>query len=215
MSEENSPPYVRFETRAVDDAEASKAAGHYVSRDVDFIIIIPRGSGGKLTIDQKYDRWLQSVKSSQFRHEIRVSDASTPMASARFPDSWIKTIEEAYTAWKNGQTLPEKGIPIAQWGVPTPSQRKALTEIHILTVEQLAEATEEALSNFGMGGHKLRQLARDYLAATKNDAAKTATEMADLRRQNESLQGQLDNVLKKLEAMNAPKPATNSPGVRA
>jgi hypothetical protein len=209
LAQENSPPYVRFEARAIEDGEATRRNGYYVSKDIDIIIITPRGSAGKLVVEEPYDRWLRSVKNTPFRNELRAGDAQTPMSSARFPDEWIEKIEAAYKAWKTGQVLPEDGLPIAQWGVASPAQREQLVRLHIFTVEQLAEATEEALQNFGMGGRALRQRARDYLAATKNDAAKLSGEMAELRRLNESLQNQVKALSSQLEKLNAAQSASN------
>ena len=212
---DNSPPFVRFETRAVEDGPASKAKGYYVSRDIDIIVIVPRGSGGKIQIEEPYTRWLTSVRKTPFRTEIRAGDAATPMSSARFPDEWIDKIEAAYAAWKKGQEVPENGTPLAQWGVCSPSQREQLIRLHLFTVEQLAEATEEALQNYGLGGRDLRQRARDFLTTREGQASKVSAEMAELRKQNESLQGQVTSLLARLEKMDAAKPATNSPGVRA
>lgn len=210
---DNSPPFVRFETRAVEDGPASREKGYYVSKDVDIIIIVPRGSGGKTTIEEPYSRWLKSVRNIPFRHEIRAGDSTTPMASARFPDEWIDKIEQAYTAWKKGQELPESGTPLAQWGVVSPAQREQLIRLHIFTVEQLAEATEEALANFGLGGRDLRQRARDFLDTREGNAAKVAADMAELRKQNESLSGQVQSLLKRLEKLDA-KPPADRPGAQ-
>ncbi len=199
----------------MEDGEASRKKGYYVSKDIDIIIITPRGSGGKLVVEEPYDRWLRSVKNTPFRNELRAGDSHTPVSSARFPDEWVEKIEAAYKAWKAGQTLPEDGLPIAQWGVAAPSQRDMLARLHIFTVEQLAEATEEALQNYGMGGRALRQRARDYLAATKNDASKLSGEMAELRRLNETLQNQVKALSSQLEKLNAANTASDRAVVRA
>ena len=212
---DNSPPFVKFETRASEDGPASRAKGYYVSKDVDFIILVPRGTGGKLTIEEPYDRWLRSVKNTRFRGEIRTGDADTPMASARFPDEWIEKIEQAYNAWKKGQALPETGTPLAQWGVPSPAQRENLHALHIYTVEQLADATEEALRNYGLGGTDLRQRARDFLTSREGQATKVAAEMTELRKKNETLSGQVQALLARLEKLDAAKPPADSPVVHA
>ena len=136
-----------------------------------------------------------------------MGDAQTPMRSARFPDAWIAKIEEMYSYWKKGQTIPDKGVPIAQWGVLSPAQRKRLTDMHILTVEQLAEATDEALDNFGMGGRQLQMRAKDYLKLNSGEATKVSAELQELRAKNESLERRLEAVLSKLEAASLQKEA--------
>lgn len=181
-------PFVRFEVRAVEDRAASLAAGEYRTRDVDYIILVPAGSAGKLIIEEEYESWLRKIKGDPHRHERRDSpDHNVAMQMARFPDEWIERIESGYKAWKEGQELPLEGTPIKLWPVVSPSQRDKLLSMHIRTVEELAESSDTAMEAFGMGGITLRQRARDYLAAKKEPAAKVSADMEKLRKENESL----------------------------
>ncbi len=185
-------PFVRFETRAVEDRAASLAAGEYRTRDVDYILLVPAGSAGKLTIEEEYTEWLKKIKGDPHRHERRDSpDHNVAMQPARFPDEWIERIESAYEAWKKGQELPLEGTPIKVWPAVSPSQRDKLISMHILTVEALAEASDTAMETFGMGGITLRQRARDYLAMRNDPASKGSAELEKLRKENESLMARI------------------------
>ena len=48
MSEDAKPPFVIFETRAVEDREQSIAEGHYVAKDVNYAIITPAGTKDRI-----------------------------------------------------------------------------------------------------------------------------------------------------------------------
>lgn len=198
MAKEGGMPFVRFEVRQVEDRAASLAAGRFVPKDVDFILLVPAGSGGKEQIDAVYSEWLEQRKRDAGRHEIRTGDHQTPMFAARFPDEWLTKIEAGYKAWKEGLEIPIEGTSILNWAVLSPSQRTRLQQIHILTVEQLAEAPDGALEIFGMGGMTLRQRARDFIALNGTEAAKTSAEMEVLRQDNKSLREKLDSILERL-----------------
>ena len=54
------PPYVTFEQRAVEDRNASIAAGGMVMRDVDFVIV--RQVGSKNTLEKDAAEWLADLE---------------------------------------------------------------------------------------------------------------------------------------------------------
>lgn len=62
------PPYVMFETRAVEDRAASLEKGHYVTRDVDYAIITPMGSKDRTerVIKEWFDQLQQQVAEGRF-----------------------------------------------------------------------------------------------------------------------------------------------------
>lgn len=207
MSKEGGMPFVRFEVRQVEDRAASLANGHYTTKDVDFILLVPAGSGGKEQIEQVYSEWLEQRKVESGRHEIRTGDHASPMFAARFPDEWLTKIESGYKHWKEGQEIPIEGTSILNWAVLSPSQRTRLQQIHILTVEALAEAPDSALEIFGMGGITLRQRARDFIALNGSESNKTAAELEALRVENKSLRDKLDSILSRLSQLDANKKA--------
>ena len=58
-SREERKPYVRFERMSVEDAAATLAAGRYVAKDVDYVLITPPYS--KDVFKQKVKNWFEQV----------------------------------------------------------------------------------------------------------------------------------------------------------
>lgn len=158
------PPYLTFETRSVEDREASIKEGRYVGKDVDFVLITPAGS--KDRIERLVSEWLP-----QTRIEVEAE---------RLPREWAEHYAAAYRAFKEGQELAVVGTPIQNWPGLSPTQFKTLQSLHIRAVEDLAQANAETISRLGMGGNQLKQRAIEFLAASK-DVGKVAEEAAELR----------------------------------
>lgn len=177
-------PYVRFERIAVEDAAASREAGHYVAKDVDMALITPPYS--KDIMKYKVNNWFAQLK----------IDA----ANGRLPESWIQDYQKAYEAWKNGQELPLDGIPIKGWGVASPAQQETLIKMHILTVEQLAAVTHEGITRIGMGGVDLKNKAEAWLKSLKKSGG-VSIEIAALKKENDSLTATVESLLNKVSEL--------------
>ena len=175
------PPYVTFEYRAEEDRAASIEAGHYVSKDVPFVLVTPMGS--KDRHESPADEWFAR----------REQDA----AEGRFPREWLSAFKGAFAEWKAGRELPLNGTSVANWPVASPSQVKMLLDLKVRTVEDLAEANEETLNRLGMGGRTLKQKAQDWLASA-NDMGKVSEQLAGLRADNEALKQRNDQLEKQL-----------------
>lgn len=170
-------PYVRFERIAVEDAAATREAGHYVARDVDMANITPPYS--KDVMKYKVANWLEQLK--------------VDAINARIPGEWVDKYKAAYEAWKRGQELPLDGFPIKGWGICSPAQQETLIKLHILTVEQLAAVNDEGLRRIGMGAVDLKNKAVAWLKQL-DKAGKPAIEMAALKRENETLQASVSSL---------------------
>ena len=195
------PPYVTFELRAEEDRTASIAQGKYVARDIPFALITPQGSKDRL--ERNAEEWLTHI--------------SEEARNGRFPQEWADHYHKAFAAWQNGQDLPTLGSPIANWPVPTPAQVRMLLDINIRTVEELAQANEEALGHLGMGGRALKQRAIDFLAQS-GDAGKAAAEMevlrtahAEVTKQNAEMKEQLAALTAQVAALAGTSTAKPSP----
>lgn len=185
------PPYVTFEFRAEEDRAASIEAGHYVSKDVPFVLVTPMGS--KDRHESPADEWFAR----------REQDT----AEGRFPREWLSAFKGAFAEWKAGREIPLNGTSVANWPVASPSQVKMLLDLKVRTVEDLAEANEETLNRLGMGGRTLKQKAQDWLASA-SDMGKVSEQLAGLRadnealkQRNEQLEKQLREVIPQLEAL--------------
>lgn len=174
--EEARPPYVKFEARAVEDREASIEKGHYVAKDVVFVLVTPAGT--KDVVEKVAEEWLESLRQAA--------------QAERIPATWPQMYKEAYDLWLKNQEDPEFGTPIKAWPMVSPSQVANIVGANILTVEDLAEATEEALGRIGMGAQALKSKAQAWLESSGSTGVKASelnalrTQVADLKTQNES-----------------------------
>lgn len=168
------PPLVRFEKVAVEDVPASRAAGRYVARDVDFALVTPPYS--KDIFKQEVRDYLDSMK--------RERDAG------RFLPEWFAHIERAYAEWQRGNEIPLNGTPVKGWGLISPAQQENLIRLNILTVEDVANMNEEGQRRVGMGALDLQRKAKAWLAELSG-GGKNAMEVAALQGENERLKADI------------------------
>lgn len=137
--------HVEFSRRSVEVPAKSREAGRPIFEDVDFVRICVPGS--QLTIiERPVDEFDQQ----------------------RFPIHW--------QAYQNSQCdAREVGTPIRQWPMLSPAIREELHAMKFRTVEQLAAATDQQLSDIGMvagmAGQALRGKAQAYLEAAAGAAS--------------------------------------------
>jgi hypothetical protein len=121
---------------------------------------------------------------------------------ARFP--------RHYAAFKQQQEAPTEGTPLAEWPAVTRSQVLELAAVHIKTVEQIAELSDDLLNKaVPMGGYALRDKAKRWLeqAAGNAPTEALAAENALLKENQEVMQRQMDEMKKALAAMQAKQAA--------
>ena len=183
MSEEPKPNYVVFDRRAVEDRAASMEAGHYVAKDVDFVLVTPAGTRDRL--EKEVTDWFLSLEEG--------------VKQERIPASWLQAYRSAYKQWKETQEVPEFGTSILQCSLFSPAQIKMIQAANIRTIEELAAATEEGLSRIGMGGRALKSKAQAWLDSA--DTGKTTAELDSMRIRNEALEADNADLRKRMEAM--------------
>lgn len=190
------PPHVIFERRAEEDRQASIEAGRYISRDVDYAIVTP--SGSKDRVERVVSDWF-----SMLAGEVRAE---------RWPQAWLDQLKAGYEAWTRGQTPPEHGTPLSTWPALSPAQVKNWAQIGLRTIEELAEANEEALTAYGMGARDMKSRAKLFLENAGDSAALVAKlraseeRIASMQVRLESLEAQL-----KASAMENAKGASAKP----
>lgn len=178
------PAYVAFEQRAEEDREASIAAGHYVAKDVDYVLITPMGS--KDRIERLVTDWLKKLDQD--------------VSENRLPRDWAAAYREAYKAWKSGCELPVSGTAVENWPPASPAQIKMLRSLQVRTVEDLANANEEVISRLGMGGRGLKQRAIDWLSSASG-SGKVSEELAAMRADNDNLRQRNDSLETQLRVL--------------
>lgn len=129
-----------------------------------------------------------------------------PSISIQWPgqDETVRRIEprdaeeypEAYARFKAGNEPITEGTPLAEWAMMTGSAMRELQYLGFKTVEQLANATDEAKRKLGPLS-KFCKLAKDWMDAAKSDQ----NEVVKLRQLLEREQAKTDDLRHKLELL--------------
>lgn len=178
------PPYVEFITRAVEDRSSEAKLGVYMTKDVVYALITPAGS--KDRIERVAEEWLEHI-TQQARQ-------------GNFDSSWVQHYKSAYAEWMAGNEVPVHGIPIKGWQLASPATQENLIRMNIRTVEDLAQANENALQMIGMGGRALKDQAIAWLQQGR-DQGVVALEITDLKLKNASLLEQNELLREQVKAL--------------
>lgn len=163
-------PYVRFDTKPKEDRARSRAEGCIRSKDVDYAVVTARG-----TKDEHWEElpgWWEKL-------EQRVQ-------AGRYPREWVRYWQQGYQQWKAGQDIPTEGTPIKGWKLVPNSVQEDLIRINIRTVEDLAQASAEALAHIGMGAVEFKRRAQHWIEQHA-DKEGLAVKTAGLEQENETL----------------------------
>jgi hypothetical protein len=91
-------------------------------------------------------------------------------------------IEPAYLAWKEGNEIPETGVPLAAWAGVTAEQAEVFKRFGLRTVEDVAEVSEGLVQRIPLPNVRgMREAAAGFLKS--RDATKAADEIAALKSQ--------------------------------
>lgn len=168
MQAEDRPNLITFETRAVEDRQASRDAGRYMARDVHIVkVIMP---GGNMVHEDVAEEWINKKFKSGDRH--------------------ASVYRQAYDAWRQGQEIPVNGSPIRHCSIFSPSEIENCHNLKIYTLEDLAQLPEQIIQRLGMGGRSLVNRAKAYLDSA--DQGKTAAQIDHLSLQVAELARKLD-----------------------
>ena len=191
------PPHVVYERRAEEDRTASIEQGRYVSRDVDYAIVTPAGS--KDRVERVVADWFLMLAG-----EVKAE---------RWPQAWLDQLRAGYDAWTRGQTPPESGTPLSTWPALSPAQVKNWAQIGIRTIEELAEANEEALSAYGMGSRDMKSRAGLFLENAKSDSGPLVAKLRAAEELITSMQVRMESLEAQLKASAkaSEKPAAANP----
>lgn len=168
-------PHVRFETRSEEDRAGSIEQGRKVYRDRDWVIITP--PGGKDVVENHAEQWLANIRD---RSQV-----------GQYDPEWVDTFSKMYSLFKEGKELPEEGTPLRMsTTIFTPAEIANCLAVNIRTLEQLANANEEAMGRIGMGGRALKLRAQEAIkiGEGKGDALKVEA----LQIENAELKSKVD-----------------------
>lgn len=186
MSDAPKPPYVQFEVRPVEDREASIEAGKTVYKDEIFAIVTPAGTRDRL--EKIASEWIANLWEGAKQERI--------------PSAWPEAYEQKLKSFLQNKEVPVDGTALEVMTTLTPAQVKNCLNANIRTVEDLAEATEEAMTRIGMGGRDLKQKAQAWLD-TAGKQGKAAQELNHLRVENDSQKTQINEMSETIKLLTA------------
>jgi hypothetical protein len=167
---------IRFESRPERDDEASRAAGHTITKDVHYVSVQPKGERATST-------------------EYRASNLAR-----RDPVLW-EQIRDGYERWKAGHEDPPDGTPLKGWTGCTQAQMYDLFNMNIRTVEDLAGLTD-AQCQKQTGFVTLRTKAQNYLKAAAGPG-KAAEELTALQAESEDQKALIASLTEQVMEMKA------------
>lgn len=208
-------PFIKFEVVTVEDRQTMAATGQHAFKDVDYIVIIPHGSEGKTELREEYNFWVEKMQRQIGPVRAPGGDTGTPfVVESRFPREWLDEIIKGYKAWKEGKELPLDGTALQQWGVLPPAMLQTFLAQHIRTIEELAEASDEAINPCGMGSRLYRNHAVAWVKLNKEGTVtRTAAEVTALRAENAELKATIGSLSEKLDSLIARLPNTDTTAV--
>jgi hypothetical protein len=180
-------PYVRFELRPVE----SRTTGQSVFTDRAWVILMAPGS--RDTTEMLVDDWLPKL-----REHAR---------NKRVPVSWPMEYEQAFNQWMQTQEQPAIGTSVRNWPACTPAQLQSCLKANLLTVEDVANANEEALNRVGMGARSLQIMAKAWIADQKG-GSQVAAQIANLTLVMEEQKRQIEELRQANAELQRLAPAT-------
>lgn len=188
-------PFFLFQDREHGaDAEASKEKGYEVPKLVTFILITPHGHKGDPL---------------EFMAEEFIERKTREARENRYDPAWVTEFKSGLVAFRDGKEIPRHGTPLLTWERILKSRRETLARRYP-TVEDLAAVPDSSVSDIGMDGRVLRDMARGDIKA-KTDLSPVVKELADTKEENRRLQDQLTAVMRRIEVLEEDRPARGRP----
>lgn len=189
-------PYFFFQDRENGpDPEQSAIRGYEVPRVSTFIYITPHGHKGD---------------PMEFLAEEFIERKMTEARAGRYSMAWAKEYKEGLALYREGREIPRHGTPIITWERILKARREAL-RAKFPTVEDLAATPDSGLSQIGMDGRVLRDMARADVQS-KESLAPVVKELADANEANRQLRERLEQLTARLTLLEASDEPRRGPG---
>lgn len=150
MPDDGPKAYVEFEQRAIEDRDASIAAGHYVAKDIEYAKITP--PGGNLVVEREvdaelreryapqYDAWKKGLESPIEGSSLRDWPPASPAWIATLSAMHVYTVEDLARLSEPGIQRLGIGARAMQqkartWLDAADSQGKVAEEVAALTAK--------------------------------------------------------------------------------
>lgn len=137
-------------------------------------------------------------------HEVEYLELLIPGDNKSAPihlvdDRLREMYKRNYQAFKEGREMPTDGTAVENWLGADHSYTLLLKSMHLRTVEAVAEMSDAAVKELGLGGSELRRKAQVFLEVQRDGvkadvlAAKDET-IADLQRRLKALEAKASDV---------------------
>lgn len=178
-------PYFSFQLREHGiDAEASKEKGYDVPKMVTFILVAPHGHKG-----DPYE----------FLADEFIPRKEREAREGRYDMNWVREFKAGLEAFLEGKAIPRNGTPLITWERLTKSRREQLAP-RFPTVEDLAAVPDSSLSDIGMDGRVLRDMAKGDIQA-KTNLSPVVKELAEANETIRRQQEQIDSLAQAVAAL--------------
>lgn len=188
VEQEERPPFVQFEIRAMEDHIETRSQGKIVYKDVIFALITPPAS--KDQHEEFAESWIKKQE----------TNAANGRVNPAFVDGWKKMLE----AFKNGQEPPVNGFDIRNWPTASKADIRNMISMNVRTVEDLAAINNEGIKRLGMDGQTLKNKANDWLQANK-DQTPLVLKCNELENENAVLKASVENLEKQVAFLQSDK----------
>lgn len=143
---------------------------------------VPQADGSLIAVDfakwgkKGYANWESSDRVTRLQKSAEDAKARPePMLTV-----W-DALEPHYKRWKAGQDAVTDGYALEGWVGISKGQVSACKTLHILSVEDLAAASDDVMQKLGIGFVKIREQARSFVKTLNDGTAKIAAENAQLK----------------------------------
>jgi len=179
------------------DAEASEKEGYEVPKIVTFILIIPHGHKGD---------------PMEFFAEDFIARKNEEVRNGTYNSDWVREFKEGLLAHKEGKEIPRHGTPLMTWERILKSRREVLAK-RFPTIEDLAAVPDSSVSEIGMDGRVLRDMAKADIQA-KKDLSPVVKELANANETIRQQQDQINRLMERVTAMENQAPSEPPPRSR-
>lgn len=166
------------------DPVQSQELGYEVPKIVTFIMLTPHGHKGD---------------PMEFAADEFIARKELESRAGRYDREWVKEFREGLALYREGREIPRNGTPLITWERILKSRREAL-RARFPTVEDLAATPDSSLSEIGMDGRVLRDMARADIQS-KESLAPVVKQLADANETNRQLQERLDQLMARIAVL--------------
>ena len=177
------------------DAAQSQELGYEVPKIVTLIMITPHGHKGD---------------PMEFAADDFIARKELESRAGRYDREWVKEFRDGLALYREGREIPRNGTPLITWERILKSRRETLRS-RFPTVEDLAATPDSSLSEIGMDGRVLRDMARADIQS-KESLAPVVKQLADANEANRQLQERLDQLTARLAVLESAEEPRRGPG---